>query len=212
MNKRTKETVKIFDDAAKRYQDKYMDVSAYSEHLSIFCDALPDGRPSVLDVACGPGNIAKYIMTNVPACRLTASDLSSEMLRLTQMNVPSAAIMTLDAKAIRSIKKKYDGLVASFIFPYLSTTEVIDFIQDASNILNEGGVMYISTMLGSNTDSGFDEASDGVRLYMNYHQGTDIEKTLKQFGFKILSSALQPYDYALDNKGTDVIIIAQLTA
>jgi ubiquinone/menaquinone biosynthesis C-methylase UbiE len=61
MDKRTKETVKIFDDAAERYQDKYMDVSSYSEHLSLFCEALSSDEASILDVACGPGNVAKYI-------------------------------------------------------------------------------------------------------------------------------------------------------
>ncbi len=210
MDKRTKETVKIFDDAAERYQDKYMDVSSYSEHLSLFCEALSSDEASILDVACGPGNVAKYIVGRLPSAIITSTDLSSKMLELTKVNVPSATTLLLDAKAIKSIDKKYDGILASFIFPYLSKVEVVDFIQDSASILNDEGVLYISTMQGSDSDSGYVGPSDGVQMYINYHEVNYVEQALNEFGFEIVTSVIQPYDYGVDNNGTDIIILAKL--
>lgn len=210
MDKRTKETVKIFDDAAERYQDKYMDVSSYSEHLSLFCGALTANEAFILDVACGPGNVAKYIVGRLPNAKITSTDLSSKMLELTKANVPSVTTLLLDAKALKSIDKKFDGILASFIFPYLSKAEVVDFIHDSTSILKEEGVLYISTMQGSYADSGYVGPSDGVQMYMNYHEVNYIEQALIGNGFEILSSVIQPYDYGVDNNGTDIIILAKL--
>ncbi|MFT6335509.1 MAG: cyclopropane fatty-acyl-phospholipid synthase-like methyltransferase [Saprospiraceae bacterium] len=212
MDKRTIETVKIFNDAAQGYQDKYMDVSSYAASLVLFCDSLSSQDGDVLDVACGPGNVAKFIADKRPGTKIMATDLSRKMLDLTKINVPNACTSLMNAKDIKTVGQQFDGILASFIFPYLSKSEVIDFINDASVIMKKSGVLYISTMQGKNSNSGYEGPSDGVQMYMNYHEVTYLEKALTDSGFAIVSSIIKPYDYGGDNNGTDIIIIGKLKA
>ncbi|MFT4535558.1 MAG: ubiquinone/menaquinone biosynthesis C-methylase UbiE [Saprospiraceae bacterium] len=209
MDKRTKETVKIFNDAAQGYQDKYMDVSPYASSLTLFCGSLSSVESDILDVACGPGNVAKFIFDMLPEVKITASDLSDCMLKLTKENVPMAETVSLDAKEIRTLGRKFDGVMASFILPYLTKSEVFQFIMDSTSILKENGILYISTMQGLNSDSGYSGPSDGVQMYMNYHEVEYLEKAFVDGHFEIISSKLQPYDYGTDNNGTDIIIIGK---
>ena len=210
MDKRTKETVKIFNDAAKGYQDKYMDVSPYLSSLTLFCDSLSTIKGDILDVACGPGNVARFLSDKLPGANITASDLSDCMLELTKANVPKAEILSWDAKVIKAIGRKFDGVMASFIFPYLTKLEVIQFINDSTSILKEDGIIYISTMQGLNSESGYAGPSDGAQMYMNYHEVEYLEKAFIDCHFEIISSILQPYDYGADNSGTDIIIIGKI--
>ena len=209
MNKKTMETVKIFDDAAYRYQEKYMDVSPYAEGLSLFCDSLCVEGAHVLDVACGPGNIARYVVDQMPSVKITAIDLSEKMLVLAKANVPSAVTLRIDAKGVKGIGQKFEGILASFIFPYLSNNEVSDFIRDAEDILTPNGLIYISTMQGNNTDSGYVGPSDGMQMFINYHELDYLEETVLKNGFDIILSKLQPFDYGKGNSGTDIIIIGK---
>lgn len=210
MDKRTRETVKIFDDAAQGYQEKYMDVSTYADSLSLFCDSLNSLESNILDVACGPGNVSKFIIDKNPAAKILATDLSRKMLELTKINVSNARTALMNAKDIKSIDQQFDGILASFIFPYLSKSEVIDFINDATTKLKKNGVLYISTMKGKNSESGYVGPEDGVQMYMNYHEADYLERALIDCGFSIVSSILQPYDYGSDKKGDDIIIIGKL--
>ena len=116
MDKRTIETVKIFNDAAQGYQDKYMDVSPYADSLALFCNSLSLPESDILDVACGPGNVAKFIIDKMPGTKIMAIDLSRKMLDLTKINVPNACTALMNAKDIKTIDQQFDGILASFIF------------------------------------------------------------------------------------------------
>ena len=210
MDKRTVETVKIFNDAAQRYQDKYMDVSPYADSLFLFCESLSSPESDIIDVACGPGNVAKFITDKMPKAKILATDLSIKMLDLTKLNVPNVSTALVNAKDFKTIDRQFDGILASFIFPYLSKSEVIDFINDASVKLKKSGVLYISTMKGKNSESGYVGPEDGIQMYMNYHEADYIERALIDCGFDLVSSILQPYDYGMDKKGDDIIIIGKL--
>jgi len=187
-----------------------MDVSPYADSLNLFCESLRSNNSNVFDVACGPGNVAKFIVDKVPGIKILASDLSKNMLKLTKINVPSADTILMDAKKIKTIDQKFDGVLAGFLFPYLSKGEVFNFIHDAGEILTNGGLLYISTMQGSNSDSGYVGPTDGVQIYMNYHEVNYLEEALISCGFEIVSNRLQPYNYGIDNHGTDIIIIGKL--
>lgn len=210
MDRRTKETVKVFDDAAEGYQKKYMDVTSYADSLTLFCELLSSDECNVFDVACGPGNVAKFIVNKVPEVKLLASDLSKKMLTLTKINVPSADTILMDAKKIKTIDRKFEGVLASFIFPYLSKNEALDFIRDTREILTRDGLLYISTIQGKNSDSCYIGPTDGIQMYMNYHEVNYLEQALISCGFEIVSSKLQPYNYGVNNNGIDIIIIGKL--
>jgi ubiquinone/menaquinone biosynthesis C-methylase UbiE len=63
---KTKIAVKIFDSSAHVYQDKFMNVDLYRESLDLFCDTIVKENASVLELACGPGNVTKHLLQKRP--------------------------------------------------------------------------------------------------------------------------------------------------
>jgi len=210
MDRKTKETVKLFDDAALHYQEKYMDVSPYKNMLTLLCENIRMTNPKILDIASGPGNVAKFIIDRIPSSSITCTDLSPAMLELAQTNIPSAKVKLIDARKILEMGHHYDIIVASFIFPYFTKEEVIQFIIYSKIVLNPNGLLYISTMVGNNEDSGYISSENRPPIYMNWHEESYIKDTLEESGFDILESKIQPYDYDEDNRGNDLLIIARL--
>lgn len=159
----------IFNTYALEYQDKYMDVGLYGDSFDYFCDQLKIGA-DILDVACGPGNISRYLLNRRPDFRLLGIDLAPKMIELAQNNNPEAVFKVMDGRNIGQLEQKFDAILCGFCLPYLSGAESLKLIQDASNLLNEGGVFYISTMEGDYSTSGLQKNSKGDMLYQYFYE------------------------------------------
>ena len=177
----------VFNKNALLYEEKFMNVDAYSEWLEIFCSAINKVDADILDVACGPGNIIRQILNEHTNYHVLGIDLAPAMLQLAIKNNPAAQFLEMDSRNILQLNRKFDGIICSFIFPYLTPGEAEKFIADASQLLQIGGCIYISTMEGDEYLSGVQTSSTGDQLFMYYHQGHVIADILVKNGFKILN-------------------------
>src|ERR1700750_3450814 len=114
-----------FDKSAKIYQDKFMDVSLFAETFNFFCDQIKAEDAQILDIACGPGNITKYILDRKPDYQVLGIDLSPKMLDLAQANNPSALFQLMDCRDIGQIGKRFDGIICGFCLPCLVRDEAV---------------------------------------------------------------------------------------
>ncbi len=203
----TKIAVNIFNKLASGYQDKFMDVSMYHNSLDLFCDAIKNENAELLELACGPGNITKYLLDKRPDFKILGTDLAPNMIELAKINNPTAMFELMDCRAIISLNKKYDGILFGFGLPYLSKEEAIQFINDASKQLNKNGILYISTMEDDNSKSGFKTGSTGDTMYQNFHQADYLTQSLVETDFKIIHFERKEYIYN-EEKTIDLIIIA----
>jgi 2-polyprenyl-3-methyl-5-hydroxy-6-metoxy-1,4-benzoquinol methylase len=203
----TKIAVGIFDKLATVYQDKFMDVSLYHNSLDVFCINIPKQNASIIELACGPGNLTKYLLEKRPDFKILGSDLASNMIELAKISNPTADFELMDCRAIASLSQKYEGILCGFGLPYLSKEEAIQFIKDASQKLNKNGILYISTMEDDNSKSGFKTGSTGDKMYQNFHQADYLTETLENSGFKIIELQRKEYVHNEQNT-TDLIIIA----
>src|SRR5215472_6017240 len=152
-------SAKVFHKLADRYREKYMYLTMYDDFYEEFCELLPRGCARVLDVACGPGNVARYLMAQRPELDLLGIDLAPRMVELAREAVPSARFAVHDCRHLADLQSSFDGIICAFGLPYLSTGEATAFIKAAGQALGLGGVLYLSTMLGKPEDSGFQRAS-----------------------------------------------------
>jgi trans-aconitate methyltransferase len=204
----TKIAVDIFNKLATGYQDKFMDVSMYHNSLDLFCDAIKKENAELLELACGPGNITKYLLEKRPDFKILGTDLAPNMIELAKINNPSAEFELMDCRAITSLAKTYDGIICGFGLPYLSKEEAIQFIADSSKQLNKNGILYISTMEADNSKSGFKTGSTGDTMYQNFHQADYLSAALEENELRIIH--LERIEYLYNNENTtDLIIIAQ---
>lgn len=206
---RSKSAASVFNKYASQYQDKFMDVSAYASGFDFFCEAIANINASILELACGPGNVSKYLLTKRPDFKLVGTDLSSNMIELAKLNNPNADFQLLDARHIRKLEKKYDGLVCGFCLPYLSMEETEKLFCDAVEILQPDGLLYLSTMEDDYSKSGNRKGSGGDEIFMHYYRGDDLRKMLGKYDFSILKLERIESTMTDGTKVIDLVIIAK---
>lgn len=204
----TPNAVAIFDKLAHVYQDKYMDTSLYHTSFDLFCSSITTYGAGLLEVACGPGNVTRYLLDQRPDFKITGTDLAPRMLELARENNPEAAFRQMDCRYIGELDEQYDALMAGFALPYLSREEAIQFIRDAGQLLKQGGILYLSTMEDEYSKSGFRASSSGDQIYMYFHEAAYLVKALEDNGFRLISQQRQPFPG--EEAVTDLILIAQL--
>lgn len=200
--------VGIFDKLANLYQERFMDVSLYTDSFHAFCDTLSKPDATILEVACGPGNVTRFLLDIRPDFKIHGTDLAPAMLELARQNNPTAVFSLLDCRQISAIDQQFDAILCGFAFPYLSKAEVIQFIADASSQLLPEGVLYISTMEDDNSKSDWQAGSTGDKIFMNYHEAGYLIAALESSGFTIMYKDRLRYTGSGDKPVVDLILIA----
>lgn len=210
-NDRVKETIETYNISAKAYQDKFMDMDLYNDTFDTFCDLIKKNNAEIFEIATGPGNVVKYIHWRRPDFKVFGIDLSSDMVTLAKQNNPEADFVVMDCREIHAINRKFDGILCAFCLPYLSKEESWKLISDASLLLEPNGVLYISTMEGDYTKSGYETTSfsGDNRVFIYYHQADYISDSLSELGFEVLDLQREKYPEPDGNFSTDIIFIAR---
>lgn len=187
-----------------------MDVSLYHKTFDSFLQRLPIKEAQILEVACGPGNITNYLLSQHPYLKIIGTDLAPQMLEIARQKNPTAEFKLMDARAIDKVNAKYHGLISGFCFPYFSKEEVLKFIADSTKILLPNGVLYISTMEDDYSKSGPRKGSQGDEIYMHFHEAAYLTEAILSNGFtniethRIISTGTDGLSY------TDLVLIATL--
>lgn len=204
----TKNAVSIFNKYASEYQDKFMDVSLYHDTFDIFCDSIPKTGAEILELACGPGNITKYLLSKRPDFKILGTDLSENMIALAKVNNPEANFQLMDSRNIYLLNHHYDGIMVGFCLPYLSKKDVFKLISDSTRILLPKGIIYISTMEDDYSRSGFRKGSQGDEIYMYFHHADYLTQSLLEHDFKIIHIDRKVTVMSDGTSVTDLVIMA----
>jgi ubiquinone/menaquinone biosynthesis C-methylase UbiE len=207
---KSKEAANIFNKLAEGYQEKFMNVDHYASTLNFFCESIKKENASILELACGPGNVTKFILNKRRDFKLFGTDLAPNMIELAKKNNPSAKFEVMDCRDMRNIQQKFDGILFAFGLPYLNKEEALKFISDSAKLLNKDGVLYLSTMEDDHSRSEYKKGSTGDEIFMNFHEGTYLIKALEDSGFKILRLKRQDFKNSDGTMTVDLIIVAQL--
>lgn len=205
----TQLAVDLFDKRADDYQEKYMDQGLYHHSFDVFCGYIPTKNAAVLDIACGPGNVAQYLLQKRPDFDILGIDLAPNMVRLAQANNPNATFRVMDIRAVRQLDQHYDGILCCFGLPYLSKEAAIALISDVAALLKPNGIFYLSTMEDDYEKSGTRYSSKGEALYMFFHQADYLTEALTQNGFTVLNVIRQDFPTTDGTKTTDLLMIAK---
>jgi 2-polyprenyl-3-methyl-5-hydroxy-6-metoxy-1,4-benzoquinol methylase len=202
--------LELFNQKAVEYQDKFMALELYHDSLDFFCSALETPNARVLDAACGPGNIAKYILQKRPDFIISGLDLAPNMIELAKVNVPEGVFMVMDCRLMRDLHQSFDGIICGFGLPYLSKADALQWIADAAALLNSGGLFYLSTIEGDYSQSGLKKTNAGNELYMFFHEADYLVKALKDSGLELVKIQRQDYPEQIGStKIVDLILIAK---
>ncbi len=202
-------SVRRFDQFAAEYAQRFMDLNAYSDSIVRFCNFIGNDRPALLELGCGPGNVTSLLKARFPESRIIAIDLAPKMIEIARNRLPDVDFRVMDVRKISTIPQIFDAVMCSFCLPFLSKTDAAKLIADCSDCLISGGILYVSTMEGSEERAGFETTSfsGNAEIYFNYHQQQDLEQAFVQSGFEIGQIKLQDYMEPDGSSTTDMIFI-----
>lgn len=185
-------TFETYGKVAQIYNDKFMDMDLYNDTYDLFCSLItkPDAR--ILELACGPGNITRYLAAKRPDFTIEATDIVPEMLELAKANVPAAHFQLMDCREIDQLQPGFDGIICGFGLPYLSKDDVAKLIRDSAFLLNNDGVLYFSFVPGDESQSGY-QTGGGNTIYFHYHQEAYLKELLATHHFELME--VQKIDY-----------------
>lgn len=202
-------TFQAWDKVAEMYQDKFMNLDLYDSTYDIFCSLIKKPNAKIFEIGCGPGNITKYLLSKRPDFQLEAIDMAPAMIRLAKENNPAAEFKIMDCREIDKLNSRYDAIMCGFCMPYLSKEDCMKLIKDCASLLNEGGILYFSTIEDDYNKSDFETSSDGqFKMYVYYHQEDYLQKGLKENNFDVTD--LKRIQYPKGNEtSTHMIFIAK---
>lgn len=201
--------VEIFNKLAEAYAQKYQNVELYSSSLDFFCICLEKGKERILDLACGPGNLSRYLLNKRPDLQLTGTDLAENMISIARKNNPEADFKVMDGRQLHQLNGSFDGIVCSFLLPYLSINETEALLSSIKEKLSPQGILYLSAIEGDYASSRYKKGSTGDEIFMHYYDEKTLLEKLKVSGFEILKTEHILYPMADGSKEEDIILVAR---
>jgi cyclopropane fatty-acyl-phospholipid synthase-like methyltransferase len=203
---KTVKTIESYNRCVRDFVEKYMDLGKYKRFVEEFSDRLKTGA-KILDLGCGPGNVAKLLMDQHREYQIWGVDLSMEMIKLAQRNVPSGHFILQDIRFLEPART-FDAIIASFCLIHLDDDETNRLVKKTFTWLNENGCIYISFMTGGKPGFEKPNFSDG-EIYFNYYFPERMSQMLEEAGYQIVSRQNQDYLRKDGKKISDVFIIAR---
>ena len=192
-------TIEAYNKSAQCYTQRFLNYAPYVKHIAEFSALLKDGF-KVLDIGCGPGNVAKQLSESKKIC-ITGIDLSEEMLAIAKTLVPKGRFFLQDVREASFPDEYYDAIVLSFSIVHLYDNEAIRLLANAAKWLKKYGYIYVSFMEGK--QPGFETTSfSATPIYFNYFQEGRVKEILQENGIDCFGCVKQDY---LETDGSNTI-------
>ena len=172
-------TQKNFHEKAQLYLEKFGHLDNYFSHFEVFLEHLPENA-HILDLACGPGNITKYLLQKRPDLIVMGVDFAPNMIEIAQKENPKALFQIMDMFQIDQIEDQFHGIICGFGLPYASKEQAFDLIQKCASNLLPNGKLFLSTMEDNYSNS---EEKDGVKMY--FHEKEYLKEFMLNAGFEV---------------------------
>jgi SAM-dependent methyltransferase len=199
-------TFDAWNKVAALYESRFMDLDIYNDSYDFFLGLL-NQNATVLELACGPGNVTRYLLQHRPDLEITGIDIAPNMIERARHNNPKAVFETGDIRAIKNRTDRYQAIVCGFGLPYLSPEETAALFADCSGLTAKEGVLYISFVPGDPALSGLQTGSSGDQMYFYYHDPLMIEQQLLDTGWRVHHQLNVPYTHTDGNASTHIIYI-----
>ena len=108
-----------------------------------------------LDVGTGPAQIPILLAQRCPEIRITALDLSKEMLKIAKRHIATAALTSritleqVDAKALPYPDNTFDGIISNSIVHHIHDS--LRAMQEMSRVVKPGGLVLIRDLVRPET-------------------------------------------------------------
>jgi SAM-dependent methyltransferase len=202
-------SVATFSKLAERYAEKYFHLDLYDRYLERFVKRIESQNASVLDVACGPGNVAGYLAKVRPDLKLVGVDLAEGMIKQARLRVPSAEFLVKDCRHVDELEQVFDAAAFAFGLSYLTNDDANRFFHSLNAVLADSATLYLSTITGAARWSGFETSGSGERVYIEYRTVGDIVSMVERAGYRVDFTEIIDSPATASKATQDLILIAE---
>lgn len=177
---------KVYKNIAKRYAAMYAGMFHPDDvHVDKFLSLLPR-HAKILDVGCGVGDSVAYFLKR--GFRTEGIDLSEDMIRLAKEHAPKGKFKVLDMRKMKYRKSSFDGVYAFQSLVHLKKKDVSPVLKKFNRILKPNGILFLALQKGRGEGEVYWELA-GQKIFINRYGFKEIEKLLRDNGFKIIYKA-----------------------
>lgn len=178
-----KEAVKTYNKIASIYA-KYSEDQLMQFQLSRFESLLPGKR--ILDAGSGSGRDVEYFLED--GFKPVGVDLSLGLIKEAKKRVPKGEFLKQDFRKTKFKDNSFDGIWSVTSLIHLPKEEIKKAIKEFHRLLDKDGIVYISVKKGTGSKEIKKEKYNNEPRTFYFYQQIEMEKLVKESGFKIISS------------------------
>lgn len=174
MEDKNKKTVEAYDRNPQFYADKFDSCDVRFEDIDRALKLNESESQKVLEIGCGSGRDAQYIVSKVGIDNYIGIDASVGLINICQEKIPDGVFHVKDMRDL-----DYDGDSFGIIFSFASMLhvnreEMAILLEKCHKWLKKGGILYISTKFGEYKEENIKNLGDDKYYY--FYKPEDIEK------------------------------------
>lgn len=184
MINKNQKTIQAYNKNAQFYADKFDSYGIRIEDIDRVLKLNESGSNKVLELGCGNGRDAKYIISKVSCENYIGIDASSGLIKLAKEKIPEGEFHVKDMRKLDDIvsplhaqagETGFFGVIFSFAsMLHMKQEEMVELIDKCHKMLKIGGILFISTKYGDYREE--KTVNLGDEKYYYYYKPEDIEK------------------------------------
>ncbi len=178
---------KAWNDVAEKYAKAKL--TNFNPLIDFFCNHLPN-KGSILDLGSGTGLPFSKLFVE-KGFNVLGVDISSQMIKIAQKNVPMANFKELSMTDL-DYDKKFDGVFSSYSMLLLSPQLFKDVANQIVKSLKNNGLLYLSLneprVDGEDVDKEVIVEIMGEKMYSRAYREEEILTIFSQLGIKHLKT------------------------
>lgn len=202
-------SVATFDKYAANYAEKYFALRDYDAYYALVAATLPAGPCKFLDLACGPGNVAAYILEHRPQTEILCVDASLQMLAEVKRRLDPVELLAADCRDLGAIQVRFDAAAFCFGLSYFDDADAAKVLSQLHQVLLPGSSMLLATVAGDPGLSGAQVNAEGDKVFNFYRQQAEIEQMLANAGFQVTHATTLPSPANASVRSNDVLVLCE---
>jgi SAM-dependent methyltransferase len=189
---KNKKTVQAYDKNSQYYADKFDSYNVRIDDIDRALKLNKSGSNLVMEIGCGNGRDAQYIISKVGVENYLGIDASEGLVKLCKQKVSGGTFHVQDMRELDVSNETYGVIISFASVLHVNHDELAKIIKDCHKWLKIGGILYISTKYGEYKEIEIENLAD-IKYYYSYTP--ENIKMMADIGFETIYSVIGDSEY-----------------
>lgn len=125
---------------APRHVNEYLDMLQKFTFSKLLDKIGSLKNKKVLEIGCGIGRWAKYLVEREPTIHYTGIDISPKMVEIAKKRVPSASFLNMSGDNLRFKDESFDLVFSITVLHHIPYDKQIKTIKEMCRVVKRGGI------------------------------------------------------------------------